>query len=259
MKYSNAILADFPVKVYSGATLGWDIIREASASLITAKLYPLGMLEKRFPIIPSWSRRDQAVPILFIHGIFHNWTAFTYLAQRLAWDGWSDFYEIRLFTSVESIPKMAKRTAAHAHAILKETGAPKIDIVAHSMGGIVARYFVQLLGGDEVVRHLITLGTPHQGTPVSNYSPLPHIKKLAPESRILQRLNALPAPQQTQGLAIRGKLDVFTQNRAGWWPGVRNVELGRVGHAGLLFSRRVYQLVSARISDELGHSVPRVV
>jgi pimeloyl-ACP methyl ester carboxylesterase len=39
----------------------------------------------------------------------------------------------------------------------------KLILIAHSMGGLVARYFIEVLGGWEDVRRLITLGTPHRG------------------------------------------------------------------------------------------------
>ena len=40
-----------------------------------------------------------------------------------------------------------------------------IHIVAHSMGGLVSRYFIENLGGHEIVQHLIMLGTPNSGSP----------------------------------------------------------------------------------------------
>lgn len=58
-------------------------------------------------------------------------------------------------------------------------GDVPIVIIAHSMGGLVARYYVECLGGKEHVGHLITMGTPHFGTPKSilsllyGASPLP--------------------------------------------------------------------------------------
>jgi hypothetical protein len=45
---------------------------------------------------------------------------------------------------------------------LHETGAPKVDLVAHSFGGLVARAYLAKHGPDKVDR-LITLGTPHKG------------------------------------------------------------------------------------------------
>ncbi|MCW2972121.1 MAG: Lipase [Thermoleophilia bacterium] len=41
-----------------------------------------------------------------------------------------------------------------------------VDIIGHSEGGLVARWYVHELGGDEVVRHVITVGTPNRGLPV---------------------------------------------------------------------------------------------
>src|ERR1700730_4789674 len=40
----------------------------------------------------------------------------------------------------------------------------KVDIVAHSMGGLIARIYIQSLGGDSRVENLIMLGTPHLGS-----------------------------------------------------------------------------------------------
>ena len=41
----------------------------------------------------------------------------------------------------------------------------KLWLVCHSMGGLVARYFLEHLGGAAITRRLITLGTPHRGSP----------------------------------------------------------------------------------------------
>ena len=41
----------------------------------------------------------------------------------------------------------------------------RLWLVCHSMGGLVARYFLEALGGAAITRHLITIGTPHRGAP----------------------------------------------------------------------------------------------
>jgi pimeloyl-ACP methyl ester carboxylesterase len=46
----------------------------------------------------------------------------------------------------------------------RELPGQTVDVVAHSFGGLVARYFIQNLGGANRVRHLITMGTPHRGS-----------------------------------------------------------------------------------------------
>jgi hypothetical protein len=48
-------------------------------------------------------------------------------------------------------------------------GRKNIDIVAHSMGGLVARVAIEKYGCDKYVRKVITLGTPHKGSPLGAY------------------------------------------------------------------------------------------
>lgn len=233
-------------------SVGLSVLHETGASLLAFELYPLGMIGTRPPIpsLRSSLHPLRRPPVLLVHGVFHNWTAFAYLSGSLYLNGWRHLHEINLLTSVHSIPTMAEQVGKMINRLRARYGVDEVDIVGHSLGGIVARYFVQELGGDGVVRHLVTLGTPHQGVHLSRYSPLPHLKDLSPESPVLRRLNRLPPPSRTQGTAIAGSLDLFTQpNGAGFWRGVRNVELAGVGHAGLLFSRRVARLVAARLAD----------
>ena len=47
--------------------------------------------------------------------------------------------------------------------IVAETGFERIHIIGHSLGGLIARYYVTRLGGDARVHTLVTLGTPHDG------------------------------------------------------------------------------------------------
>jgi len=60
-----------------------------------------------------------------------------------------DFYAQRLATVVETV--------------LHNTGASKVDIVAHSMGGLVSRQYVRFHDGAAKVRRLITVATPNRG------------------------------------------------------------------------------------------------
>ena len=47
---------------------------------------------------------------------------------------------------------------------MANSGYERIHVIGHRLGGLIARYFVQRLGGDAQVHTLVTLGTPHQGT-----------------------------------------------------------------------------------------------
>jgi pimeloyl-ACP methyl ester carboxylesterase len=242
----------FSRRVSETAELGYALTCEAGASLLTCQLAPLGLSGRPLPLVPTlWSRPSRGSrPILFIHGIFHNPTALTYLRQKLAWQGWRHFEEINLFTTLRSVRRNAHEVARRVEKMRRKYSVSEVDIVAHSMGGILARYYVQLMEGDGIVRHLVTLGTPHRGTDWSRYSPLPHLRELAPESRTITALEQAPTPQRTRATAIAGNLDLFMIPRGcHWWGGARNVLLRGVGHAGLLFSKRVAQILVDQLED----------
>lgn len=72
-------------------------------------------------------------------------------------------------------------------------GAPSVDVVGYSAGGVVARWFVGQLGGDALTRRVITLSSPHHGTDLAALAtgsgcPV-GCEQLAPTSDLLATLN----------------------------------------------------------------------
>ncbi len=230
---------------------GWSILKEAGASVLAYELYPLGIASPSIPVVPPlWrppTRPD--VPVLFIHGVLHNTATFAWIKQKMALSGWRNFRAVNLSTTQHSIAQMAEQTLETMDRMRTQFGAPQVDIVSHSLGGILARYVLQLMNQDGVVRRLITLGTPHQGTELSRYSLFTHLRELAPGSRTIEDLKNAPALVKTQAISISGNLDMLLWPRnTGHWSGVRNIHLKGVGHAGLLFSKRVLQIIQAHLA-----------
>ncbi len=65
----------------------------------------------------------------------------------------------------------------------------KFDLVAFSMGGLVARYYIQRLGGYQRVRRLVTLSTPNHGTFWARLGDTAGVKQMRPDSEMLRELN----------------------------------------------------------------------
>ncbi len=104
-------------------------------------------------------------PILMVHGIFfRDWQLFNYwgrIPAALQKNGAVVFYGKQ--QSAQSIADSAKELAAQMRAILAETGAEKLNIIAHSKGGLDTRYAMQELGMAQYVASLTTINTPHHG------------------------------------------------------------------------------------------------
>ena len=62
----------------------------------------------------------------------------------------------------------SQRLANTIASVRARTGAAKVDLVAHSMGGLVSRYYIKNLGGAATVDSLIMMGTPNYGTSLAN-------------------------------------------------------------------------------------------
>ena len=109
-------------------------------------------------------------PVLFIHGIACN-AGYWYPILRYLYRADVDrLYAISLEPLYLDIPSFAHQVALKVDEILAETKSPKVILVGHSMGGLVARAYTKWHGGKKCVAKLITLQTPHQGTVVAKSS-----------------------------------------------------------------------------------------
>jgi triacylglycerol lipase len=134
------------------------------------------------------------------------------------------------------------------------TGAPQVDVVAHSMGGLATRHFLQVGGEADRVRRAVFLGTPHRGTVVAVLSWGEGGREMVPGSIFLNRLNAgLPVPEGVEALAVRTPLDtrvIPASSAILHGAGVANVELCCPTHQGLVDDDRTFQEILLFLQGE---------
>lgn len=110
-------------------------------------------------------------PIVMVHGIFfRDWQLMNYwgrIPASLIRNGATVFYGGQ--QSALSIPDSASELKEQILRIIAETGAEKVNIIAHSKGGLDSRYAISSLGLDKYVATLTTINTPHNGCDMVDY------------------------------------------------------------------------------------------
>ena len=121
-------------------------------------------------------RKDQQIcktkyPLVMIHGVFfRDSRKFNYwgrIPAELTKNGAEIFYGNH--ESASSVRKSAEQLAARIKEVLKETGAEKVNIIAHSKGGLDSRYMISRCGMEDYVASLTTINTPHRGCEFAEY------------------------------------------------------------------------------------------
>ncbi|WP_210591442.1 triacylglycerol lipase [Streptomyces sp. GESEQ-35] len=178
-------------------------------------LYPSGITQERRDTAPALPAPDTAQlpteakpPVVLLHGFIDNRSVFVLLRRNLAQHGRHQVESLNYSPLTCDIRTAAELLARHIEEICERTGSKQVDIVGHSLGGLIARYYAQRLGGDIRVKTLVTLGTPHSGTrvaPLMNAHPI--VRQMRPGSDVLEELTQ-PAPGcRTQFVSFWSDLD----------------------------------------------------
>lgn len=178
------------------------------------------------------------VPVVLVHGYFQNRVDFLYLASRLRRAGCGPIVACNFFWP-QPLESSSATVARFVDRVLRETGAPAVDIVTHSTGGIFALDLLEQR--PEVIRRAALLALPGRGVvwrgPVVGASG----SQLRANSRFLAtRSNEVRADVPV--LSVYSLHDnmvhpAATSELTG--PAVTNVQVEDLGHLSILFDRAV--------------------
>jgi len=180
----------------------------------------------------SFDRVDERhPPVLLIHGFLGTRGSMYPLERRLADEGLCVFsFNLGALNS-RDIRASAFLIHRKIESILSQTAVQRIDIVGHSMGGLIGLYYIKKLGGQERVRRLVMMGTPIKGTwtALAGVATLGLWSKsswqLLPRSHFLDELSQGPLPTTR----LRGATAVTV----------------RMGHSSLVVSEEVFSRILA--------------
>lgn len=230
---------------YDPKRLRDGVLREGLGHLVHGLMFPFGYLGNRHR--PTRARDIDTV--VFIHGMGANRACFFPMQTWLSRAGHKRQLAFNYATS-GSIEKMALRLKGELDSNVK---GGRIHLVAHSLGGLVARTYIQALGGDRRVSTCVTLGTPHHGTYSSVYGPTPMLQQLKPGGVFVRFLEALPPPAQARFVSIGASSDhLIVPCESAHAPFGELLPLfADVGHTTLLLAPRVMRVVSRVLAGAL--------
>jgi pimeloyl-ACP methyl ester carboxylesterase len=134
---------------------------EVSALGAAALSIPLRFVVERDRFDPG---SPYPTPIVLVHGLFGDPTNFLRLRRYLVMCGMRNFAAFS-YPPRFDYQRLATRLGDLVDAICLATGAPEVDLVGHSLGGLIARYLVEMPRPSRV-RRLVTLGAPYFATPL---------------------------------------------------------------------------------------------
>jgi triacylglycerol esterase/lipase EstA (alpha/beta hydrolase family) len=196
-------------------------------------------------------------PVLLVHGILGQrhvyWNLFK---RRLVADGFRVHEVILPYALLGDIRIAARMLADKVDATLAGDKADRVDIVCHSAGGLVARYYVTYLRGHRNVRHIVTMGTPHGGTYFSYLLRFPFlsiVRQTRPGSHLIQEISGPGAiPQGVRLTSLWSPTDmVVLPPESAVLAGATNIKVPWITHWGFLWNKHIYQLVKDALT---GHA-----
>jgi triacylglycerol lipase len=188
-------------------------------------------------------------PVLLVHGFGGAKSSWTLVAQALSSRGLT--VDAMTYGPVgSSVEQLADRLVAQVERTLSRSGAEKVHLVGHSLGGVIVAQALSDPRLNGRVDTVITLGSPFGGSPWAGALPVVEmVRALRPGSPLLRRLASTPLPEGVRWLSVTAALDIIV-------PGLRSVPshaqvetitVNGVGHLGMLLSRRVIGCVIAAL------------
>lgn len=195
-------------------------------------------------------------PIVFVHGLHDSTAAFTTMLQRFRDAGvpedrlWAWGYDSR-----KSNVDTADDFAAFVTGVRLETGAPRVDVVTHSMGALPTRWCIRFGPCRRVVDDWVSLAGPNHGTNITITCLLFPTEDGCPEmaigSSFLETLNAGDeTPGQVDWTTVRSTADqIITPSSSTELAGAANIVFDGLAHNDLLSDPVVFGKVAAVVFD----------
>jgi triacylglycerol lipase len=177
--------------------------------------------------------------VILIPGVHEKWQVLKTIADPISLTGCPVYVVERLGYNTKAIDYSAKLI----RKLIEEKNLNNIIIVAHSKGGLIAKYLLAFDNKDERVKKVITIATPFHGSQLAEFLPVKAYKELKPGSPMIEKLNFQTAVNN-KIISIFGTFDNHV------WPTescrlerAKNIQVDVFGHHKILFDEQVKKII----------------
>lgn len=209
-------------------------ITAMASEFLAVLTYPLALL-------PSFHRERPGIPIMLVHGLFHNKAGWLLFKWRLRKAGFTNLHTYQYNSFTNDFDHAVTGFEKRLDSLLGESGDAQVVLIGHSQGGLVCRCAAGNPRFADRVAALVTLGSPHRGSDLAWCGTNKMSRDLAPGGPTAQRVERAPDPDCPR-FGIYTLVDDFVfplpmlqTGREGW----REVVCSPMSHVWMLYSGEI--------------------
>ncbi|MBI3117318.1 MAG: alpha/beta fold hydrolase [Candidatus Hydrogenedentes bacterium] len=190
-------------------------------------------------------------PVILVHGFFCNRGYWWQLCHALQRAGLAPVYTINLEPLLAGMKQYVCQLDDLVERICVVSGATQVILVAHSMGGLVARAYARSNTGRARVAAILTLGSPHHGTQLARLLPGHNLTQMLPGSAWLAALEKkeMESPGAPIISLYSAHDNIVAPQDSARLASAENICLPGIGHLELAFNPRVQRLLIDRLRN----------
>jgi triacylglycerol lipase len=212
--------------------------------LLTILLYPTGLWRRLWQ--PRLDPDCPRPPVILIHGLYHNVSAWTLFRRRLQAAGFANLYFLCYSSWNQTFPALVMKLEQLLAEVREHFPNQSPILIGHSLGGLLSRACAQSLGGPTRLAGVVTLGTPHKGSKMAALGLGTLARSLIYRGPLIDKLDEGKRKAATPCVALYSPIDnmvlpnqALQTTEAGWV----HQETAPISHVAMLYHRQTAQLV----------------
>ncbi|CCO22620.1 esterase/lipase family protein [Maridesulfovibrio hydrothermalis] len=227
--------------------LGCAAASSVASLFIAITTRPFTCLDK----LPLPEKNGDTLPILMVHGLYHNKAAWFIMKYRLSMQGFSNLNTWQYNSFTTSYPELVLELRREILKLQKKQNR-KVMLIGHSLGGLLISGAASDPEIEKLTAGIITIATPFKGSMLAVTAPGRLGKSLHPQSALFISENKIHFPEHIRKTAIISPTDEMVLPWENLEPDHEQWTIKRspaLGHVAMLYSRRVARIVAETIRE----------